>query len=225
MNTILLLHGALGAKSQLDPLKTALENAGANVHSMNFSGHAFVPFSSHGFGIEIFAHDVITYLDLHELDQVDIFGYSMGGYVAMWLARFEPQRVGKVVTLGTKFDWDPASAEKEIGKMDADKIVEKVPAFARILEQRHGADWRELLKSTADMMRGLGEKPLLDDNIFRTIDHNVIVALGDLDDMADRNYSVRVSSLLAHGRFVLLTDTPHPVEKCESQTLVKLIVD
>lgn len=225
MNTVVLLHGALGAKAQLDPLKSALESSGRNVHSVNFSGHAQVPFSSHGFGIETFARDVVNYLDLHELDTVDIFGYSMGGYVAIWLARFEPQRVGTVVTLGTKFDWDPLSAEKEIAKMNADKIVEKVPAFARILEQRHGSDWRELLARTAAMMKDLGDKPLLTESGFQSIDQKITIALGDRDDMADRSYSEKVASILAHGRFMLLNNTPHPIEKCDLQTLVKLIVD
>lgn len=225
MKTVLLLHGALGAKTQLDPLKSALERNGYKVHSMNFSGHATIPFSTHGFGIETFARDVATHLELHELETVDIFGYSMGGYVATWLAKIQPQRVRKIVTLGTKFDWDPASAAREIARMDADKIVEKVPAFARILEQRHGSDWRELLTKTAAMMKDLGDKPLLTENDFPLIAHPVIVALGDRDDMADRAYSEKVAGLLPNGKFVLLPETPHPIEKCDLQTLVKLVTD
>jgi esterase/lipase len=54
MNSILLLHGALGSAEQLVPLKTALEQSGRNVFSLNFSGHGGAPFMNE-FGIAQFA--------------------------------------------------------------------------------------------------------------------------------------------------------------------------
>jgi pimeloyl-ACP methyl ester carboxylesterase len=158
MNTfpVLLLHGALGSKTQLEPLKLSAEQEGRSVYSMNFSGHGGEGFRAE-FGIEVFADDVLHFLDQHNLQQVDIFGYSMGGYVAVWLAGQHPARIGKVVTLGTKFDWSPDSAQKEVKKLNADKIAEKIPAFARILERRHApVDWKILMQRTCDMMLRLG---------------------------------------------------------------------
>jgi pimeloyl-ACP methyl ester carboxylesterase len=214
MKAILLLHGALGAKSQLEPIRETLEQKGHVVYSINFSGHNGIPFNENGFGIDVFAADVLNLMEQHQLDTVDIFGYSMGGYVALWLAHRSPARVGEIITLGTKFDWDPASARREVAKMDPDKILDKVPAFARILEHRHAPnDWRELLRRTADMMTGLGEAPLLTNEILRSIHHPVTVYLGDRDDMADRTYSEQVASMLPNGKFILLDNTPHPIEK------------
>src|SRR5690349_14038039 len=112
MREVLLLHGALGSKTQLDPLKTLLAADGRIVHTLNFSGHSGEPFAAH-FGIEAFANDILNYIKAHRLEKVDIFGYSMGGYAALWLAHQHPGYVGKVVTLGTKYDWSRASAEKE----------------------------------------------------------------------------------------------------------------
>ena len=54
-NQILLLHGALGADTQLLQLKTELEKRGHDVYTLNFSGHGGAPFSNSGFGIEVFA--------------------------------------------------------------------------------------------------------------------------------------------------------------------------
>jgi pimeloyl-ACP methyl ester carboxylesterase len=209
----LLLHGALGAKTQLHPLKELLSND-REVYSMNFSGHGGEPFSNAGFGIEVFADDVRAFMDAHSLDRVDIFGYSMGGYVALWFAWLYPQRVNSIVTLGTKFDWDVSSAEKEARKVNPEKILEKIPAFARILEHRHAPnDWKELLRKTGDMMLGLGRQPLLTEEIIRAIAIPTQVVLGDLDDMADRAYSERVAGLLPGGSFLSLENTPHPIEK------------
>ena len=169
MNPVLLLHGALGSSSQLEPLKQKLEARGKEVFMLNFSGHSGVP-SRGSFGIEIFADDVLTFIDKQNLNRVDIFGYSMGGYVAVWLALKHPERVGKIITLGTKFDWSPESAEQEVRKLNAEKIQEKVPAFARILEHRHAPnDWKELLSKTRDMMLSLGNQPLLTEENLKTI--------------------------------------------------------
>jgi pimeloyl-ACP methyl ester carboxylesterase len=222
MDPVLLLHGALGSKSQLDSFKSTLESYGFIAYSMDFSGHHGEPFQD-DFGINAFAADVLTFLDRHNLKKVDIFGYSMGGYVALWFAYLHPERVSKIVTLGTKFDWDPVSAEKEVKKLSPEKIAEKVPAFARILQHRHAPnDWKELLRKTAAMMIGLGNEPLLTDSILKTISRNVLILLGDQDDMADLLFSKNVANALPKGKFLLLKDTPHPIEKVDVKLLQQM---
>lgn len=211
---VILLHGALGAKTQMAPIAAALEQQHREIHAINFSGHNGEPFSAEGFGIEIFAADVLAFLNKHNLPKVDVFGYSMGGYVALWLAHLHPERFNRIITLGTKFDWDAASAERETRKLNPDKIIEKVPAFARVLEMRHKpADWKTLMQKTSQMMLRLGAEPLLTESILKSIMIPVDIYLGDLDDMADRAYSERMAALLPRGRFFLLPDTPHPIEK------------
>lgn len=224
MNSILLLHGALGSRTQLEPLKTILQDHGHQVFSMNFSGHSGQPYAVQGFGIDTFAHDVVHYLNAHHLNGIKIFGYSMGGYVALWVAHKHPGLVNKIVTLGTKFDWSPDSAEREIQKLDPEKIVQKIPAFARILEHRHSPnDWRELLAKTATMMRGLGANPLLTQEHFRQLQIPITILLGDQDDMADRDYSKQVAGWLPQGNFQLLGSTPHPIEKVRLNELLPFI--
>jgi len=219
MHPVLLLHGALGSKTQLDPLKTALEESGCEVYSLNFSGHGGEPFRD-PFGIERFAQDVLHFQKEKGLKTTHVFGYSMGGYVALWLAYKYPDRVGKIVTLGTKFDWSPDAAEREVKKVNPDKIEEKIPAFARILQSRHAPhDWKALLHKTAQMMTQLGAGPLLTIEILKTIPHQVSVLLGDLDDMADLTFSQSVAEALPNGKFTLLEKTPHALEKVDIQLL------
>ncbi len=222
MNPVLLLHGALGSKSQLDPLKSELEKRGRHVYAMNFSGHSGEPFGK-TFGIEAFADDIARFLSANTISKIDIFGYSMGGYVALWFAHLYPSKAGTIITLGTKFDWSVDSAEKETRKLNPEKIEEKVPAFARILQSRHAPnDWKELLAKTATMMEGLGQNPLLTEKTFNAVRNNVHVLLGDQDDMADRNYSAAVAKMLPQGTFTLLPDTPHPIEKVKLSNITDL---
>jgi pimeloyl-ACP methyl ester carboxylesterase len=219
MNPLLILHGALGAAPQLTNLKMFFKDEGYDTYTMNLSGHGGEAFQS-SFGIEQFAEDVLNYLNIHTLDKVNIFGYSMGGYVSLWLAKNHPDKVGKILTLGTKFDWDIESAEKEVRKLNHEKIIEKVPAFARILEHRHAPnDWKVLLQKTGTMMLDLGKKPLLTKEILQTIHCPVLVCMGDQDDMADHQYSEEVASYLPNGKFYLLDNTPHPIEKVDFKKL------
>jgi esterase/lipase len=217
---IILLHGALGSKTQLMPLKKILEERGRKVNILNFSGHSGEPFSKDGFGIEVFVQDVIQFINDNKIESADIFGYSMGGYVALWLAHHYPLRVNNIITLGTKFDWTPETADREVRKMDAEKIQSKAPAFARILEHRHAPnDWKELMLKTSNMMLDLGDNPMLKPEIMVTIKHKTKVLLGDQDDMADHSYSEKVTGWLPNGEFRLLHDTPHPIEKVNLEML------
>lgn len=149
-----------------------------------------------------------------------MFGYSMGGYVALEFASKYPDRVGSMVTLGTKFDWSVESAAREVRKLNPEKILEKVPAFARILEKRHAPnDWKELIQKTSAMMISLGGKPLLTPEVLKAIINPAWICLGDQDDMADRQYSEDVAGLLPNGKFLLLESTPHPIEKVSMEKL------
>lgn len=221
---VLLLHGALGASPQLEKLKSLLEQSGREVHLLNFSGHGGEPYAQR-FGIEQFSEDISQFIRDRHLSEVDIFGYSMGGYVALWLA-LENASVRKIVTLGTKFDWSPESAAHEVKKMNAEKILERIPAFARLLESRHAPnDWKDLLQKTAAMMLGLGSEPLLKRENLSNLKNPVLVMLGDQDDMADRNFSINVSEWLPHGSFVALENTPHPIEKVDQLQLRDILVE
>ena len=129
MKNLLVLHGAIGSKSQFDSIASLLDNQ-FDIHLLNFSGHGGEAFKEN-FNISQFADDVLTYLKLNKIASIDIFGYSMGGYVALYLAKNHPEKVGKIITLGTKLSWTPDIAAKETKMLVADKIEEKIPAIKR----------------------------------------------------------------------------------------------
>lgn len=211
---LLLLHGALGAASQFDSLQQMLEAQGRKVYTLNFSGHGGKPASQKGFSIPVFADEVFDFLEQNALSQVDIFGYSMGGYVALWLAAHRPEKINKIFTLGTKFDWSEAGAVFETKKLNPDKILEKVPAFAKVLEERHKPlDWKEVMLNTAALMRDLGREPLLHKEVLCSISTQSCIAVGDTDDMVNRFHSEDVSKLLTNASFMTMKETPHMIER------------
>lgn len=212
MEHILLLHGALGAASTLEPLKKELLPF-YQVHSFNFSGHGGSEIPQAGFSIELFTQDVLAYLDQQQLPAVHIFGYSMGGYVALYLAKLHPEKVKSIFTLATKFNWSPATAEKEIRLLNPEKIQEKVPHFAKALAERHDPqDWKENMIKTADLMQQLGQTPSLPDDDLAQINVPVQVGVGDGDPMVSLEETIKTYRLLPDAKLLVLPATKHPIE-------------
>lgn len=219
--TLILLHGALGAKHQLQALAHGLEKS-FDIHLLNFSGHGGSQMPEK-FSIELFTEDLLQYINTNNLNDITIFGYSMGGYVAINTAQ-KTKRIEKIITYGTKFNWNPKGAAHEIDKLDPDKIIEKVPGFAKQLQQRHAPnDWTEVVGKTAEMMIRLGESPVLTVEELRKIDAKVTILWGSLDSMVTKDESYSASTALPNGTFEVLVDCKHPIEQVSIDLLTKKI--
>ena len=220
MNQLLLLHGAIGAKDQLDDLKKILSDA-YDVHTLNFSGHGGNELPEEPFTMDMFAGDIISYLDGKGISTVDIFGYSMGGYAAIHTALNHKDRIGKIFTLATKFEWSPDIAEREVKMLDAEKIKAKVPKFAEELALRHGEDnWIKLLEKTAEMMRELGKgKPLE----LNQLSNEAMVAVGDRDKMVSLEETITAYRAIQNAKLLVIPGTPHPIEQVNMGILAEEI--
>jgi pimeloyl-ACP methyl ester carboxylesterase len=222
MSPILCLHGALGTKAQLQPFTSLLRQY--EVHTLNFSGHGDAGPAHTDLSIPLLAGEVLHYLESRQLRSVPVFGYSMGGYVAMYLARHYPEAISRVATLGTKYHWDAATAAKETKMLDAAVIEQKVPAFAAALKERHAPqDWKQVLSATATLMQGLGRQPALGPEDYTAIRTPCLLMLGDRDTMVSLHETLEVYKALPDGRLAVLPATPHPIEKVDPD-LVSVLV-
>ncbi len=222
MKKLLILHGALGAKEQFYPL-AEMFNDDFQIYLLNFSGHGGKAFKNQ-FNIPQFAQDVIEFLKKENINKIDVFGYSMGGYVALYLAKHYPVRIGKIITLGTKFKWTPEIASKEIKMLNSSKIEEKVPKFAEVLKQRNlPNDWKEMVTKTAQMMVEMGENNVLSIEDYKSIKHFVKIGLADKDEMVSYDETIEVAEALPNAKYFQLENSYHPIEKVDLQLLIKEI--
>lgn len=211
--SLLLLHGAIGAASQLQPLAAQLA-AHYDVHLPEFPGHGGTPLPEQPFSIALFAEATLQYIRQHELKEITIFGYSMGGYVALYLARQYPDLISRIITLGTKFHWDEATAAREVKMLDADIIIQKVPAFADNLARLHAPnDWKTVLQKTAEMLFGMGVDNPLKPTDYKDITTPSLIMLGDRDKMVTLPETVAAYNAIPGAQMAVLPGTPHPVEQ------------
>jgi len=220
MKEILLLHGALGSKEQFGELEKNLESK-FKTHSLSFSGHGRISSHHHSFTIQNFAHEVLDWMNENYIKTIDIFGYSMGGYVALWLARFYPERIGKIFTLGTKLKWNEEEAEREIKMLNAEKIMEKVPAFAKSLAERHGAhEWKSVMSKTTLLMRDLAHTHLTEQDFIK-IENQILLGRGGKDTMVTFDETDYAHHLLKNSEFKIYEDVAHAIEQVPVELLNK----
>lgn len=215
----MILHGAAGSKERFEKLAESLKDK-FDVYRMNFSGHGGEPIPEEPFSTELFAKDVINFLNNNEVRQVNIFGFSMGGFVGLYLASHFPERVLKVFTLGTKFNWTKETVKQQVKLLDPETITEKIPAYAEELKQlHHPNNWIEVIEKTVEMLTEMGKKNPLSDTDLIGLEIPVLIAMGDRDNLVIIEESVFSFRLLIKGQFLVIPNTPHPVHNVDVDIL------
>ncbi|MCU0442165.1 MAG: alpha/beta hydrolase [Bacteroidia bacterium] len=218
---LLLLHGALGSKLQFTDTLSVLTDAGFAPDAINFAGHGGFAMPMQGYGFGVFADDILRYADAQQIDKINLFGYSMGGYAALYFAKLYPDRVNRIATLNVKFNWDALSTQKEVAMLNADKMIEKVPSFADKLMLQHGMNiWKQVLQQTASMMEQLSQNFVLTNEDFANIKCKVLLGIGDRDTTSSIDENLAVFKLLPNAQFWVLPNTPHPFERVNRTALV-----
>lgn len=221
---LILLHGALGCANDFDPLKGLL-NVQFNIYSFDFEGHGAND-SEKDFSIKLFAENLEDFIISNSLSPCHIFGYSMGGYVALSLASNRPELIDNIITLGTKFDWTPETAILETKKLYPDKIEEKVPAFASILAKTHGNErWKSVVSRTADMMLGLGHGGAIKAVQFEAIQSTTLITVGSNDQMVSIQESEHITQLIPECDFQVMEGFGHTLREVNFESLSNILID
>jgi pimeloyl-ACP methyl ester carboxylesterase len=219
MQKLLLLHGALGSQDHFNNLKIELAQD-FEMYSFNFKGHGGSEIPDLDFTIAGFAEEVITFLDQNNIEKISIFGYSMGGYVGMYLAKNFPERVEKLFTLATKWNWTEENAMSESKMLNPAIIKEKVPKYANSLAALHGNNWEMLMQKTAVMMLTLGKNPILKNSDYNEIEAPTLVAVGDKDIMVSIEETTALYRLLPNAQLLVMPNTSHPIDRINTALLV-----
>lgn len=216
---LLLLHGALGTRQQLAALSDVLP--GVRTRILEFRGHGERAIPVEGLSMEVFVQDIEQALDEAGWDEAHLFGYSMGGYAALLFASRFPERVGSVVTLGTKLKWDQEGLDRELRLLDPQKMTEKVPQFVLDLLTWHGPGrWEQLVHATASLINGLHEHPPLTPEVLGRIAMPTLLCVGDRDRTAVPEHTLEAARLMPRGSTLVLPNTQHPFDAVDLNVLL-----
>ncbi len=193
MSELLILHGVLGSAGQFTALQQSLR---VHTTTFEFYGHGEQPDVAADWTIELFATQLEKYLD-SQPRPLPIFGYSMGGYVALWLSLRRPDLVPKLLTLGTKFAWTREGALAD---------------SSGLLHQK-----------TIALMVQLGHNPLLTADAVKEVKIPVRYMVGDRDRMVSIEETLNIYRNTPSAEFAVLPNTKHAIEKVDRNILVHQI--
>ncbi len=210
---VLFLHGALGVRGQFEGLRKRFPER----------SHLAVDFPSHGasratggaMNSERLARDVLALLDTLGLENVDIVGHSMGGYVGLVMAHLAPARVNTVVTFGTKFYWDDATIGLTAAELDPASLRARSARYYDALAAAHTA-------SGADQALGFTQALItdfarwrLDEEMVRTANVPLLVSTGDRDAMVPPAEVLRLYGVLdpKSNAAAIVPGAPHPLQQ------------
>ena len=218
MESIILLHGAFGSSMQLQPLAIQLSKH-YKVHVLDFSGHGSRPMPEKPFSIELFMNDILNYMELHRLERVSLFGYSMGGYVAVYMALHHPEKINRIVTLATKYVWDVDTSAKMVQAMQPEQLMAQSHEFIKALEQEHVSNWEDVVRHTIVLLKGLGEQVQISMADLGKLTTPCLLMLGDRDRMVPMAETLQVYQLIPNAQMAILPATPHALEKADAAAI------
>lgn len=220
MKNLILLHGALGSEKQFGKLKRLLSDQ-FRVYSLDFEGHGERN-STAPFSMDLFSDNLDQFIHEKQIQGSLVFGYSMGGYVALHLARKKPELLGDIMTLGSKLKWSPEIAKSEVKMLNPEIIQEKVKGFASYLGSLHN-DWVDNMNRTTEMMIELGNGKSLGLDQFAEITNTVYMGVGDADQMVSKAETQEVATVIPNATFYEMEQTEHPLPKVDMNRLADRI--
>ena len=217
---LILLHGALGSQKTFESFIPELSKL-YHVYCFDFRGHG-IHSEDTKITCEILCDQLIEFIEKNHLKRTTIFGYSMGGYIAMGIAS-ENDCFKKVITLGTKFLWNDFEVNKELSNLDVQKMAIKIPAFVELLSKRHPhTDWKEIVNFSRMFIQDLAENALQNSD-FSKVNVPVKNMLGENDNMVSKEETIEVNDAIKNAEFCILPYSAHVFEKVDLNVLVNEI--
>ena len=219
---LILLHGAIGCSNQLDVIAEDLRD-NYIIHRFDFPGHGSKANQASSFSMYNFVNYLRYYILSNKLINPLVFGYSMGGYVALTLESFE-NTFDKIMTLNTKFDWSIETAEKEKKMFIPELIEKKVPHFAEKLFSMHGKDnWKRLLSYHRNLMDDIANENVLNPSMLSRINTDVLICRSSQDEMVTQEESLNMSKNIVSADFFEIDNSRHAIEQINKEILINKI--
>ena len=216
---ILLLHGALGCEEQMYGLKNILSSQ-YEVFTFSLPGHGSNYVDDYLYDINTLKDSVALFIQNNFSEPIAIFGYSLGGYLATLLATEGFLLINKIICLGTKWQWSPIMAQREVLKLNPDLIEEKVPQLAAMWSKWHGQEnWKNVVNGTAQMFLKLGDNPLIHEGNISKITCDIHLLRGTDDQMVSLSESKWIESQIYNAKYEELQNQKHPIEQVDIKIL------
>jgi methylmalonyl-CoA epimerase len=211
---LLVLHGALGSTEletrrllpSLEPhFRTVAVDFAAHGRSDDFEAEE--PLT-----MEFFAENAVAVLDHLGLQRANVFGFSMGGAVALYLAHRHPERVGRMVVHGVNVRWDAGEVAVMTGGMDPESLAGLNPRWADGLQRAHGEGrWKALGARMVRFTQALPDRRFPDEALA-AIAAPTLISHGDADRYFRLDHALHLWRTLPDAQLAVHPGLDHPIQ-------------
>jgi pimeloyl-ACP methyl ester carboxylesterase len=185
---IVLVHGFASSKNVnwvYPAWVSDLTKNGRRVIALDLRGHGDSSklYDPEQYSIEILAGDVVALMDHLKIARIDMMGYSMGGRVTAWLARYRPERLRSAILGGIgigliKGGGPGENVAEALEAPSLDDVTDPVGRTFRAFADQTRSDRRAL----AACLRG--SRRLMTEEEAASITVPVLIAVGTTDEIA-----------------------------------------
>ena len=221
---VVLLHGAAGCtQMELEPMLHRLSKD-YKIYALDFPGHGqSAGFADDSFEPALFIDSAATVFDHFQLAQANLFGFSLGGFIALSYAYQNPARIRRLAVHATHIFWDPALVETMLSRVDHENIKQTSPELVRYLEQMHGKEnWITLFEKTKDYTVNII-------NFRKDYEHvwgvqtPTLVSAVDEDDLFTVESPVRLHQTLSNSNLAIIPGKRHAFQNVNLELMVPLL--
>ena len=134
--TIIFMHGLTANAHAFDGLIAAGLSPAFNILSVDLRGRGESDAPASGYTMKEHAEDIIGIMDALQIKKVILAGHSFGGFLALYIAKFYPGRVDKLILMDAAANMHPNTKDmlgpalSRLGKTfpSFDAYIEKVKA-------------------------------------------------------------------------------------------------
>ena len=212
---LLFLHSALSTRKEFDKISPLYENRLQIL--LDFPSHGESTTIHEELTTRMLAESVRSVLEELKIYSVDIIGYSLGGYVAIELARIASSMVHSIVSHAMKFYWTEKAIAEALSGLDVEKIKARSQKGYEILSAMHSENG---LEKTVTSMRSIIEhfrvEQLTEEDLVK-IQTPLLLSVGDRDDLV----SLSEITKLYHSQdqkktfLAIHPNSPHPISKLD----------
>jgi len=191
---LLLLHGEFATADMFGELLPALKGRQVIVPEQQAHGHTID--IDRPLSFRQMAEDTAELLKQLNIEKVDVLGYSGGGSVALHLAVYHPEMVGKLALASAAYSLDAYYPEITVGLQNPDP-----DAFPPELREAYDKaaplpeNWDQLVYKTADMANTDSKMDVLTEAQLKGITCPVLLIVGD-QDIIQPEYAEHMAALL-----------------------------
>jgi pimeloyl-ACP methyl ester carboxylesterase len=216
--SIVVLHGANGGSAEVERLSAALRPF-APVFAPNLIGHGGRPIPPR-FDTKDLAGDVMEGFAREGVERPFVVGYSVGGYLALYLARHFPERVRGACAIATKVVFDAPTVKHWSYLASPARLGRPGNPRAGQLEKLHAPqDWKEVAMANIRFFEELGRAPPLSTADLEAIDVPVMLVNSNRDQLVPWSETLALRSLMPRAALVMFYGLAHPMAHVPVESL------